>query len=413
MRNIFFLSLLCLLFLIFSCKKSVDSSNSPPPPPPRDSFQVLISGGYGSGVYKPGDTVHIFSAALDDSHIFQSWTGDASTLLNAPNEWHTWFLMPSRDVTFSANLSAISPVLLSYEQIQGSQRLKPVYYFFPAHPRGEVFLLHGTNGSAANVVQSFEWQQLIKQLVTEQFAVIVTESEESTTRTDLNNDGKIRWNALPWDSLSNPDFANINALTDTFQQRGFMATNMPRYAVGMSNGGNFAASLATMLHFTAAVSYCAPAGDLIAGRTTTPIQFCMARFDNNPNVGTVGNASAFQDAQTLTTRGICNRYLVKERAPLYPQRFARRGDISDTLSAAIFSEIKAHGLLDSRNYFQGYSETLDSAFSANRSGFPVLASLSTLQYFFVDQQISLSVSDHQMYSDYNSATLHFLEQPCP
>lgn len=413
MNKLLLLGILCFPSFLFSCKKSDGDTNPPPPPPQRDSFQVTVSGGYGSGFFKLGDTVHIFSAALDAAHIFQSWSGDATSLLNAPNEWHTWFLMPAKDVSLSANLQSVIPVSLSYEQIQGIHSLKPVYYFFPTQPRGSVFLLHGTNGNAANVVQSFEWQQLIKQLIAANFAVIVTESEESTLHTDLNGDGKIRWDPLPWDSLTNPDFANIIAITDTFRHRGLISNSTPGYAVGMSNGGNFAASLATMLHFTAAVSYCAPAGDLIAGRTTTPIQFCMARFDNNPNVGPAGNASAYENAQTLTTRGICNRYLVKERAPLYPQRFARSGAISDTQSGAIFSEIKAHGLLDSRNYFMGYSETLDSVFQANRSAFPVLASLSITQYFFVDQQISLSVSDHQMYSDYNSATLHFLEQPCP
>ncbi|MEO9070608.1 MAG: hypothetical protein ABI261_06205, partial [Ginsengibacter sp.] len=53
---------LCLAFfcLIFSCKKNPASQI---PPSNTDSFMVTVNNGYGSGQYKIGDTVHIFSNA--------------------------------------------------------------------------------------------------------------------------------------------------------------------------------------------------------------------------------------------------------------------------------------------------------------------------------------------------------------
>ena len=70
------------------------------------------------------------------------------------------------------------------------------------------------------------------------------------------------------------------------------------------------------------------------------------------------------------------------------------------------------GYLDSKNYFIGYSAALVTAYQSNPALFPELNSLTISQKLFVIEQIDLAVSDHQMYSDYNSATLKFLNTQC-
>lgn len=180
----------------------------------------------------------------------------------------------------------------------------------------------------------------------------------------------------------------------------------------MSNGGAFSAVLSMLYKYTAGISYCAPGGSVVAQTTTTPFQFCMARFDNNENVGPQGNADALANFNTLTGRGICSKYFIKEHSPLYPERFARRGDISLSQSAAVFNEMKSKGFLDSRNYFIGYSSSYSNAYTANPSAFPALNALTLSQKGFVLDQIDLAVSDHQMYSDYNRVSLRFLNKQC-
>jgi hypothetical protein len=138
----------------------------------------------------------------------------------------------------------------------------------------------------------------------------------------------------------------------------------------------------------------------------------MARFDNHENVGPQGNADALTNSNTLTTRGICSKYYMKERAPLYPERFARRGDISIAKSTAVFNELKNRGHLSERNYFNGFSNALVTAAQATPASYPELVTLTTAQILFVLEQVDLSVSDHQMYSDYNRATLRFLNRQC-
>jgi hypothetical protein len=402
---LFAITILCFI----ACNKS-STDTLPPIVPAVDSFTVSVNNGYGTGKYKIGDTVDIFSVAYGDNQLFDKWSGDVS-VLNAFEEWHTWFVMPNRNVSFTGSLKTIAPVTLNFEMIRGRDRMKPVYSYFPAGHKGFVYLLHGTGGTAQNTATSYEFKQLIKELVTDNFGVIITECEEATTGVDANADGKLRWLVSPADSVSNIDYANIKILTDTFYNRGTTNRSKLRYAAGMSNGGNYSAYLSAYYKHKAAVSYCAQAG-AVALTTTTPLQFCMARYDNNENVGPTGNAAALSNSQTISGRGVCSKYFIKEHAPLYAERFARRGDITLAKSAAVFTELKTKGYLNSKNYFIGFSDVLVNAYTANPTSFPELNSLTVLQKLYVVEQIDLSVSDHQMYSDYNKATLKFLNTQC-
>jgi len=400
-----------LLFIPFfiACKKTGVTNSTTPA---VDSATVTISNGYGSGKYKAGDTVHIFSEAYNPNQLFDTWTSSDASLLNGKNEWHSWFIMPPRNVNFSGSLKSITPFTLNYEQIRGRDRMKPVYSFFPAGHKGFVLLLHGSGGTAQHFVNSYEYQQLIKDLVADNFGVIITEAEEATTGIDVNGDGKLRWGTIPYDSVSNIDFANIKIITDTFYIRGFTNRNKFRYSVGMSNGGNFSSYLSALFNYKAGVSYCAPSGNPVASVSLVPLQFCMARFDNNENVGPTGNANALTNSQTFTSRGICSKYLMQEHSPLYQERFARKGDISIAKSISIFNELKSKGYLNNKNYFIGFSDALVTAYQANPASFPELNSLTVLQKLSVIEQIDLAVADHQMYSDYNRATLKFLNTLC-
>ena len=403
------LPLLCLSFFV-ACKK--ESSTTTPPPTSVDSAVVTVNNGYGAGKYKVGDTVHIFSTAYTSSQLFDTWSSSDASLLNGKDEWHTWFIMPAKNVSYTGSIKNITPVTLTFEQIMGRDRLKPVYYYFPAGHKGFVLLLHGSGGTAQHFVNSYEYQQLIKDLVTDNFGVIVTEAEEATTGIDANADGKLRWGTTPYDSVTNIDYANIKIITDVFYTRGVTNRSKLRYSVGMSNGGNFSSYLSSLFSYKAGVSYCAPSGAPIALSSVTPLQFCMSRFDNNENVGPTGNANALTNSQTLTGRGICSKYYMQEHSPLYPERFARKGDITIAKSTSVFNELKSKGYLNSKNYFLGFSDALTTAYQANPTSFPELNSLTILQKLTVVEQIDLAVADHQMYSDYNRATLKFLNTQC-
>lgn len=409
MKTIFAgISCLITIGIFFSCTKN-DVTNLPPAN--TDSFNVTVNNGYGSGKYKVGDTVHIFSNAYSDNQIFGAWSGDVN-LLNGPDEWHTWFIMPAKDETFTGSVVTIPNFTLQYEKIMGRDRLKPVYYYFPQGQKGIVYLLHGTGGNAANIVGDYEWQLMIRDLINNKFAVIITESEESTTGVDANGDGNIRWNPLPVDTVTNVDFANIRIITDTFYNRSLANRSEPRYSIGMSNGGFFSGALSYVYNFKSGVQYCAQGSSNLMAITTIPTQFCMAKNDDNPEVGSTGDAAALSYSNALNSRGVCSKYYVNQRAPLYPQRFARNGSIPSDLSTGIFNELQSKGFLDSKNYFIGYSDVLTNALQSNPANFPVITSLTPVQFQYVLEQLNISITDHHIYSDYNRATIKFLNTQC-
>lgn len=408
MKKIYFLVFVSVLVVLFSCKKA--------PAPKQNSsngggYTVTVNNGYGSGTYNVGDTVNIFSNPCNNNQLFDKWTGNTA-LLQHPNEWHTWFIMPSTNVTVTSNIKNIQSFSLVSDNIMGRDRLKPVYYYFPTGQKGVVYLLHGTGGNAQNIVTSYEWYQIIKQLVDDNFGVIITEAEESTTGVDANGDGKIRWTLIPSDTVNNVDFANISIITDTLCNRGLMSWSEPRYSIGMSDGGFFSAALAHTYHFKASVQYCSQGSPSLMQITTIPTQFCMARNDQNPSVGSQGDADALSYSQDLNSRGVCSQCLFNERSPIYPERFATNGDISVAQSQDIFNELKAQGYIDNNNYFIGYSDALVTDVQDNPSHFPIIKSLSFNQLQAMLSQINIAVADHHIFSDYSKATVNFLDNFC-
>ncbi len=407
------LAALCLVFCITSCKKTETSTRgviTDPTVSGIDSFTVTVNNGYGTGKYKVGDTVHIWSKEMNSTQVFNSWAGDINLLSN--NDWHASFIMPNKNVSFTGSLTTISPVTLHYEMILGRDRLKPVYSYFPTGHKGIVYLLHGTGGSAAQFTSGFEENEVIKELINDNFAVIVTEAEEATTGIDANGDGKLRWTQIPVDTIANIDYANIRIISDTFYNRGTTTRSKPRYSLGMSNGGAFSAALSYVYTYKAGVSYCAPGGPFLASNSNVPFQFCMQRNDNNPDVGPQGNADALSNSQTYTGRGICSKYFINDRSPLYPERFARRSDISLITSSALFNELKNHGFIGAKNYFVGYSTDFSNAFLAAPASYPVFLTLNAQQKIFVLAEIDCCVTDHHMFSDFTKRSLKFLNTQC-
>lgn len=398
--------------LFISCQKS--SSDAPAPETPvtkTDSAAVTVVNGYGSGKYKTGDTVHIWSNATADNYVFDQWTGYTGLLQNV-GEWHNSFVMPAQNVNVTANLKAITPFTLKYEKIKGVDILKNVYYYFPASHKGTVFLLHGSNGSALNLVTNYEWIQMIKDLIAAGYGVIVTESEESSLNSDLNGNGALQWKPAPIDSTTNIDLGNIKALRDTFYARGYTNPAVPLYSMGMSNGGAFSSVVSHLYKFRSGVSYCAQAYKIVFDVSSTPFLFCMAKNDERPEVGAAGNADALAYSQALKGRGVCSKYFLYDRSPVYPERFARRSDISPAISVALFNELKKNNWLDNRNYLKALSDSISKVFLANAAVYPAYNSLNIFQRDFVNGQIDVMFGAHQFYSDLNKTTINFLDTRC-
>lgn len=374
-------------------------------------FTLTVTNGYGGGTYNAGDTVNIYSKEFPLTDVFDKWTGDVQFLEYA-DEWHTTVIMPAQNVSFAGHTRTIGSFAINHESIRGRDTLKEVYSYFPQNFKGVIFCFHGTGGQASNWTTLFDYVQFLHDAVADTFAFIITESEETTKHADLNGNGKTnQWNYVPYDS-TNVDFANIQTLIDTFKQRGITNASTNYFSVGMSNGGAFSAMCATYFNWTAAVSYCAQAGNLLASITTVPIQWCMAKYDNHPNVGAAGNAEALANHNTLISRGVCSRYFLFDHSPVYPQRFMRSPTVTQTKSNNLFLELQNNNLLSADKYLLYATDTIGARIQSSPSSYPQYLTLSVTDKLFMATQVDVMYSAHQFYCDYDKRTLEFFNYQC-
>ncbi len=374
------------------------------------NFQLLVQNGYGSGAYRAGDTVHVWSEAHGNDQTFDTWTGDTAALVR-PREWHTTLVMPRADLTIEARLRDLPAYTLELERICGAQLLKNVYAWMPPQPRGLIFFFHGTGGSASGWVSGTENRSLVNAAIAAGYGVLVTEAEEITLNEDTNGDGKLRWDIFPIDTVNGIDYRILRALTDTFIRRGLITSATPRYAIGMSNGGAFASAASAGLGFAGGVSYCASSAEPIFRVRQSPFAFRMAKFDENPEVGPKGNREARAYAALLSERKVCSDYLLRDRQPVHPERFARIGEITIERSAAIHNELRNNGQINAAG-FAINSQLIAASVQARPGLYPSIVSLRPALQREVLAQLASANAEHQFYSDLNAATLRFFSDPC-
>lgn len=374
------------------------------------SQTLTVNNGYGSGTYNVGDTVHIWSTAIDTTETFDKWTGDTQFLLR-DKEWHSLLVMPNEDVTITAEVIPMPAHTIQHEQIMGANELKNVYSSFPSFAKGVLYLFHGTGGNAGNWISNVEYRSFVNAAIADSFGVIITEAEEITLNTDLNGDGKLRWNGYPLDSINEVDYVNLRAIRDTFINRGIFDASWPVYTAGMSNGGGFSALYSELFQCDAGISYCAHSSTLLFELRNVPFGFRMARYDDHENVGAEGNYTAFQCDSILEERSICNSYVNLDKQPIYPERFARVPGLSVGASQSIYNDMSSNGMLLPGSYAQHSQVVLDHV-TNNPLAWPSLFALSNAQRAQVLLQISAANTEHRFYSDLNDATLSFLRYPC-
>lgn len=374
------------------------------------TYNLTVNNGYGSGTYHSGDTVHVWSVAYDSTKTFSKWIGNTSSL-NSSKEWHSSLIMPNQNISITAVIANMPSYTIHYEQIMGKNNLKNVFYSFPVNLKGIIYLFHGTSGNASNWINTVEYRSFVNAAIADSLGIIVTEAEEITLNTDLNGDGKLRWQGFPLDTIAGIDYLNIKILTDTFIHRGLINTSTPKFSVGMSNGGSYSAASSYINHFKAGVSYCASSVQAIFGIRTSPFAFRMAQYDDNTEVGPTGNYEAWQNDSMLAFRGICHDYKINDKQPIYPERFARISGVSTTASQAMYNDLINHNLINSHHYAL-HSDTIKNSILAHPSWFPNIISFPVPILLEALNQISAANAEHKFYSDYNAATLDFIKNLC-
>jgi dienelactone hydrolase len=372
------------------------------------THELTVVDGSGGGAYAPGASVTVFARAFSREEYFDRWEGDTQ-VLTEPENWRTSFAMPPQAVHLSA-VFRTNQFPWVYEEIAGVEIPKPVYYALPPIRVGVIWFLHGSNGSAESLFNGVEAGHFARKALSAGYGVIITEAEESTLRFDTDGDGALRWVAHQYHT-NNVDIANVLRLAENLAARGLLETNETQMAVGVSNGGAFAQTLAAVLDFSVAVSYVgAGRSALYDGKTPDtdcPTLWIMAENDSNDSVGPEGNARALSHYTSLAVRVESAAFLWHRRYPLHPDRFMRCG-LSEADSRAAHQELLTNGLLDSDYLPATNSAGMFAIIAAAPSSFPFVTGLATQDLPNLDRQIDIPFADHAFMDDWNGTVLRYL-----
>jgi hypothetical protein len=105
-----------------------------------------------------------------------------------------------------------------------------VISYVPDHPRGVVYLFHGSNGSAA-FADRVETTDVLNRLVAKGYGFVSTSSTERT--------GDRRWQVFDPSLTTNPDLARLVRLQAHLVATTPLEANTPLVGIGMSNGARF------------------------------------------------------------------------------------------------------------------------------------------------------------------------------
>jgi hypothetical protein len=209
----------------------------------------------------------------------------------------------------------------------------PVISYVPDHPRGMVYMFHGSNGSA-NFAEKVETTDVLNRLIARGYGFVSTSSTERT--------GDKRWNAADPSLTANPDLARLVRLQANLVATTGLEANTPLVGIGMSNGARFVTlwgqswknagypvKAIWASHGTTANAYDGP------GQLTVPTLFTTAKNDF-----TVPPGGVIKNFVTASNSGTPSEiYVSQERRLSSPQYERIPGIDADEAKQIVFSLI--------------------------------------------------------------------------
>lgn len=375
---------------------------------------ITVVGGFGSGSYPVGTTMHLWADVPPDQRVMQGWRSDPATGdpgIAEPQEWHTTLVVPDHDTIVTATTvdAAGPPTMRTY--LGPTTHPKRVFVFAPTGaPRGVLLLLHGTGGSASFGI-SGEAGAVARRAAADGWVVASPEAEEAVAG-DLDGDGKERWDAAV--AANNVDLKSLDGLVTSLRVDGQVPASAPNAVIGMSNGGGMAVALGSVsalagsafpaLKFAAVVAHCSSGRTAQIAVTTTPTAFLACGNDDNDQVD---NTNIEANSATLAGRGIRTVYRAHRASPLFAERFTRVGSIDVAASQAIYADLAP--FLGPSGLFSVTWDGLLAEFTAHPERFPALGALGGRERNDVVDQIRATMATHQMYSDWAAYALAFIQ----
>ncbi len=381
-----------------------------------DPVTVTVNGGSGGGVFPAGSQAYLVAHPPGPDEVFDRWTGDTSVLGDSPTAAmlpRAVITVPASPVTLTATYRPAppwEPVVVSpfnpQPQAGASANATTMVssrllHHIPPAPRGLVFLLHVSGGSANDWLDRPNQFLFLRQLVAAGYGIAALDSVSRTAGT---------W-AAPAALATNLDALNHAAALDHLLAAGAITAETPVFFVGQAAGANAAARFADLLATAnpprpvrGTVLFLASGLETLAVTSRVPQFFALAAHDGT--LGTAGLQEAANNHQILLGRGLPTTLRTNELFPLHPGRFRKFALKSPSFTAddadAIGAALRTAGLLDA-NFFP-IALPNNAAVSAALP--PALRDWTRE----VAAEIAIAAADHEFFSDASSPVIAFLEE---
>ena len=375
---------------------------------------LTVNGGFGGGNYPGGSRIDIFASTPPAGQVFDRWTGDTTVLGTgplAPLVAHTVITLPNTPVTLTATYKAApawTPVTIPAFNPQAftpqgattpTTVSATLAYYVPAGATALVFLLHDTDGAAADWFTAPESALLLRELVANGYGVAALSSVNRNTRA---------WNAQAT-LAANPDALNFAAAHTKFVADGLLSATRPVFLLGLAAGADTAMRFAPLLAgatparpIRGTVLYCGSGIETQAVVSHIPALFLLA--DNDSSLAAAGATAARDNSQLLAGRGLATAVINNLAAPVHPGRFRALGVTAPAFTAtdatAVWNAVKTAGLIDANNYVKALptdaalTAALPAAYQSRRAD--------------VSAQLDVAYAAQGFFSDANARVLGWL-----
>jgi hypothetical protein len=278
----------------------------------------------------------------------------------------------------------------------------PVISYVPDHPRGMVYLFHGSNGSA-NFAERIETVDVLNRLVARGYGFVSTSSTERT--------GDKRWLVTNTSLTTNPDLARLVRLQANLVATTPLETGTPLVGIGMSNGARFVTlwgqtwknagypvKAIWASHGTTANAFDGP------GQLTVPTVFSTSDNDFTvPPTGVVANYV------TASRSGTPTQLYVSHERKLNPTQYERIPGIDPDEGRQIVTALEATGVWNS----QGERVEPDIQKAAARAATVNLPASVRPSANQIQDETALLLAVHQFTAEYAEPVIAFFNQYVP
>ncbi len=278
----------------------------------------------------------------------------------------------------------------------------PVISYVPEHPKGMLYVFHGTGGSA-NFATRLETTDVINRFVARGYGFVSTSSTERT--------GDMRWNVSDPSLTTNPDLARLARLQAHLVATTGLEANTPLVGVGMSNGARFVTNWGQAWknagypvkaiwasHGTTAPSFDGP------GQLNVPTVFTTARNDF-----TVPPGSVIGSFLTAHNSGISAEIYASQERKLGALQYERIPGVDSGESKQIVQTLIATGVWNAQG--ERVEPNIQTAAAASRSvTYPASVQGDRAE---IINETDLQLAIHQFTAEYADQVVAFFSRYVP